>query len=210
VLARFDDGNAALMERGAGAGRVLLLAAPLDAVSGDFPLQPAFLPFLRRLSLYAVGYESPPLWRTTGETAFTPRGLGDPVVSTPTGALVRPAGDSGARAVALPEAGFYDVYEGRAAGEPALVVAANPPAAESDLTAADPRELLLGVRRSDSAQVERAGPEAPVEREGRQRLWRFLLAGAALLLVVETIVANRGWRSTASMVVPAPPERSIS
>lgn len=210
VLARFDDGNPALLERSAGAGRVLLLAAPLDAVSGDFPLQPAFLPFLRRLSLHAVGYEPPPLWRTTGENAFTPRGLADPVVATPNGALVRPPGDSGARTVALPDAGFYDVYEGRAAGEPALVVAANPPAAESDLTTADPRELLLGVRRSDSVPAERAGPEAPAEREGRQRLWRLLLAGAALLLLVETIVANRGWRATASVVVPAPPERSPS
>jgi hypothetical protein len=112
--------------------------------------------------------------------------------------------------VALPDAGFYDVYEGRAAGEPALVLAVNPPAAESDLTVADPRELLLGVRRSDSTRVERAGPEAPAEREGRQRIWRLLLAGAALLLGVESIVANRGWRATASLVVPAPPERSIS
>lgn len=210
ILARFDDGNPALLERRTGAGRVLLLAAPLDAVSGDFPLQPAFLPFLRRLSLHAVGYEPPPLWRATGETAFTPRGLTDPVVATPGGALVRPAGDSGARAVALPDAGFYDVYEGRAAGEPVLVLAANPPASESDLTAADPRELLLGVRRSDSARVEHTGPEAPAEREGRQRLWRLLLAGTALLLVVETIVANRGWRATASVVLPAPRERSVS
>jgi hypothetical protein len=90
------------------------------------------------------------------------------------------------------------------------VLAANPPASESDLTAADPRELLLGARRSDSTRAERTGPELPAEREGRQRLWRLLLAGVGLLLIVETIVANRGWRATASVVVPAPPERSIS
>jgi hypothetical protein len=210
VLARFDDGNPALVERAAGAGRTLLLAAPLDAVSGDFPLQPAFLPFLRRLALYAVGYETPPLWHTTGETVFTPRSLGNPVVATPGGALRRPAGDSGARAMALPEAGFYDVYDGRAAGEPAVVLAANPPAAESDLTVSDPRELLLGVHRSDSVRVEPAGPEAPAQREGRQRLWRLLLTGAALLLLIETVLANRGWRATSAVVLPAPPERSPS
>lgn len=208
ILARFDDGNPALVEHTTGQGHVLLLAAPLDAVSGDFPLQPAFLPFLRRLALHAVGYEPPPLWRTTGETGFTPRGLREPVVATPAGALVRPPGDSGARAVALSEAGFYDMYEGRAAGEPVLVLAANPPAAESDLTMADARELLLGVTRSDSARTDRAGPEAPAEHEGRQRLWRVLLAAVALLLLVETIVSNRGWRGTASVVLPAPPERS--
>ena len=111
--------------------------------------------------------------------------------------------------MALSEAGFYDIYEGRAAGDPALVLAANPPAAESDLTQADARELLLGVTRSDSAGATKAGPELPVEREGRQRLWRVLLAAVALLLLVETIVANRGWRGTASVVLPAPPERSL-
>jgi len=210
ILARFDDGNPALVERPAGQGRVLLLAAPLDAVSGDFPLQPAFLPFLRRVTLHAVGYEPPPLWRTTGETGFTPRDLRQPVVATPAGALVRPPGDSGARAVALAEAGFYDIYEGRAAGEPALILAANPPAAESDLTLADARELLLGVTRSDSASAAKSGPELPIQREGRQRLWRLLLAAVALLLLAETIVANRGWRGTASLVLPAPPERSTS
>ena len=47
-------------------GRVLLLAAPLDAVTGDFPLQPAYLPFLRRLAIYASGHEARPPWRIAG------------------------------------------------------------------------------------------------------------------------------------------------
>ena len=91
-----------------------------------------------------------------------------------------------------------------------MVLAANPPAAESDLTVSDPRELLLGVHRSDSVRVEPAGPEAPAQREGRQRLWRLLLTGAVLLLLVETVLANRGWRATSAVVLPAPPERSPS
>jgi len=88
------------------------------------------------------------------------------------------------------------------------IVAANPPAGESDLTPADPRELLLGVRRSDSASASALAPPAPAEREGRQRVWRILLVLAAVLLVAETIVANRGWRGTATHVLPAPPERN--
>ena len=70
----------------------------------------------------------------------------------------------------------------------------NPPAVESDLTPADPRELLLGVRRGDSTSAAAAAPPAPAEREGRQRLWRLLLVLAVMLLIVEMIVANRGWR----------------
>jgi hypothetical protein len=108
----------------------------------------------------------------------------------------------------LTEAGFYQTYDGRAAGDPLDIVAVNPPAAESDLTPADARELLLGVRRSDSASAGALAPPAPAEREGRQRVWRILLIAAAALLLAESIVANRGWRGTATHVLPAPPERN--
>jgi hypothetical protein len=208
VLARFDDGAAALVEQAQGAGRTLLLAVPLDGLTGDFPLQPAYLPFLRRLAVYAAGHQAAPLWRTTGETGIVPSGLRDPVIATPGGELLRPASDSGPCTMVLTEAGFYQMYGGRAAGEPVEIVAANPPAGESDLTPADPRELLLGVRRSDSASASALAPPAPAEREGRQRVWRILLVLAAVLLVAETIVANRGWRGTATHVLPAPPERN--
>jgi VWA domain-containing protein/aerotolerance regulator-like protein len=207
VLARFDDGMPALIERAQGAGRLLLLAVPLDGLTGDFPLQPAYLPFLRRLVVHAAGHRVSPLWRTTGETGIVPSGVGDPVVATPGGALLRPASDSGPCTMVLTEAGFYEMYSGRAAGEPLEIVAANPPAAESDLTPADPRELLLGVKRGDSTAAATLAPAAPAEREGRQRLWRILLILAGVLLLAETIVANRGWRGTAAHVLPAPPER---
>ncbi len=207
ILARFDDGAPALVEQAHGSGRLLLLAIPLDGLMGDFPLQPAYLPFLRRLAVYAAGHQAVPLWRTTGETGIVPSGLRDPVIATPGGALLRPASDSGPCTMVLTEAGFYQMYGGRAAGEPLEIVAANPPASESDLTPADARELLLGVRRSDSASAGVLAPPAPAEREGRQRVWRILLVLAAVLLLAETIVANRGWRGTATHVLPAPPER---
>jgi hypothetical protein len=199
-----------LVEQPVGTGRSLLLAAPLDASAGDFPLQPAFLPFLRRLILHAAGYEPPPPWRIAGEASALPEGLRVPVVATPGGALLRPSADSGGGAVALREAGFYDIYEGQAAGEPLWSVAVNPPALESDLTTADPRELLLGVRRGDSTAAAESAPPAPAEREGRQRMWRLLLAAAAVLLVAEMVVANRGWRGRASAILPASVERSAS
>ena len=90
VIARFDDGAPALIEKARGQGRVLLLAAPLDAVTGDFPLQPGYLPFLRRLAVYASGHEARPPWRIAGESGLIPGSARDPVVSTPAGALLRP------------------------------------------------------------------------------------------------------------------------
>jgi hypothetical protein len=131
-------------------------------------------------------------------------------VSTPSGGLVRPGADSTGRALALREAGFYDVHEGRVSGDPIESFAVNPPAAESDLTPADARELLLGVRRGDSAQSVAQDIPAPAEREGRQRLWRMILAAALIVLLVEMVIANRGWRGVAGTGLTAPTERSLS
>jgi hypothetical protein len=46
VSARFDDGTAALMERGEGEGRVVVFASDLDRRWNDFPLHPTFVPFV--------------------------------------------------------------------------------------------------------------------------------------------------------------------
>jgi hypothetical protein len=46
VTARFTDGNPALVERREGSGRVVLFASDLDRQWNDFPLHPAFVPFI--------------------------------------------------------------------------------------------------------------------------------------------------------------------
>jgi hypothetical protein len=195
VLARFDDGLPALIERREGSGRVIVVAAPLDAQAGDFPLQPAYLPLVRRLVLYAAGHEASPLWQPTGDYWLLPGDVSDPVVATPDGALVRPRADSARAAVGLTQAGLYALYAGRVAGEPLAVVAANPPPAESDLTPVDARELLIGVRQTDSAATAAVGPRTAAETERTQGWWRIALGAVAVVLLLETLLANRGWRA---------------
>ncbi len=46
VAARFTDGNPALVERREGNGRIVLFASDLDRQWNDFPLHPAFVPFI--------------------------------------------------------------------------------------------------------------------------------------------------------------------
>jgi len=46
VVARFTDGNPALLERREGSGRIVLFASDLDRQWNDFPLHPAFVPFV--------------------------------------------------------------------------------------------------------------------------------------------------------------------
>ncbi len=207
VLARFDDGLPALLEREDGSGRVLVVAAPLDIMSGDFPLQPTYLPFLRGIALYAAGHAAVPLWRTTGEGWLVPPGVRNPVVKSPSENLLRPDAQHGGGAVSLDEAGFYTVYDGRPSGDPLAVIATDPPARESDLSLMDARELLVGVGQ-DSVASSVISAATLTEAEGRQRIWRWLLVLVAIALVWETLVASRGWRGTAAQVVGAEAERS--
>lgn len=204
VLARFDDGNAAVVERRVGNGRVIVLALPLDNTAGDFPLQPAFLPFVRQLVLHASGRDAVPLWRTTGERWALPGTLADPVVEAPDRSLVRPAVDSLGAAIALTDAGLYRAFRGRVGGEAEAMLAANVPPGESVLTPMDTTELLLGVGTgSDTVRVTSTGVDSDQELERKQSSWRILLAIALAALIVETIVATRGRRGTARRVIPA-------
>ena len=197
VLARLDDGTPALIERREGEGRLLLNTLPLDARDGDFPLQPAFLPLMRRLALHLSGHENMPMARITGD-AWVPRGLRrEPIVVAPDAEQLRPDPSDAGAAVLLALPGVYAAYEGRVDGSPRALVAVNAPPQESDLTRADPRELLLGVGTvSDSALA--AGPAAAaLELETRQRGWRVLLLLAALVLLAESVLGARGWRAQA-------------
>ncbi|MGV3707864.1 MAG: vWA domain-containing protein [Gemmatimonas sp.] len=206
VIARFDDGQPAVIDRREGTGKVLLVGMPLDAASGDFPLQPAYLPLLKRMVLYTSGRDTPRLWRTTGQSWLLPASLREPAVTIPDGGIVRPPRDTVGSTVALNAAGVYAVYDGKVQGEPSDRLAVNAPATESDLTPVDAKELLIGVRQTDDSTRSAGDAPTRVETESRQRLWRLLLLAAAILLFTETVFANRGWRGTATRmkaVLPA-------
>lgn len=202
VLARFDDGSPALLERREESGRVLLSAVPLDERDGDFPRQGAFLPFVRRLVLYAAGGDGAPLWHTAGEAWRPTQAIPDLVIASPSGELMRPDAAHGG-AITLAEGGVYQAYRGRIGGEPVAVVGVNPPASESDLARLAPQELLLGVG-DDATAAAAMGPPTSVTLEQRQQLWRWFLLGMALLLLVETWLSHRGWRGRPGRIVSAP------
>ncbi len=122
VLARFDGGTPALVERRVGAGRVLLFASTLDLTWSDFPLKPVYLPFVHQALRYLVAYSQPAPWLTVGQVLDpTSAGVrGTPAAATPTGRIaLTPSGrrlpldEEGAEVLSLTETGFYSV-RGRA------------------------------------------------------------------------------------------------
>jgi len=204
IVARFDDGSAAMVERTEGSGHVIVLGTPLDARAGDFPLQPAYLPFVRRLVLYATGRAATPLARATGESWLLPAIAREPVVSTPDGSIVRPSRDRRDASVPLREAGVYVLHDGETRGPPVAQLAVNTPAVESDLTPMLPGDLLAGVRRGDASAMAGDALPAPAEIERRQGLWRIVIAVVAVLLLLEMLLASRGWRAVANPITSVP------
>jgi Aerotolerance regulator N-terminal/von Willebrand factor type A domain len=57
VIARLGDQTPLLLEKRIGEGRVVLLTSGLDNLTNDFPLNPAFVPFIEQTARYLAGSE---------------------------------------------------------------------------------------------------------------------------------------------------------
>ena len=196
ILARFDAGAPALLERRTGAGRVLLWTSSLDLAWSDFPLKPVFLPFVHRAVRHLSAYAEPAPWSTVGQVLDASFGapasqpLGG-VVITPSGRQV-PVDDEGGEVLELTEQGFYELRTKASEGA-AAVVASNVDSAESDLTTMDPKEIIAAaVGGPDEGARAAAGVPLPPEAQERsQRLWWYLLVIGILVLGADTLLSNR-------------------
>ena len=196
VLARFDAGAPALLERRTGMGRVLLWTSSLDLAWSDFPLKPVFLPFVHRAMRHLSAYAEPAPWSTVGQVLDASFGASmvEPaggVVITPSGRQL-PVDDEGGQVLELTEQGFYELRT--RAGEGAVaVVASNVDSAESDLTAMDPREIVAAAVGGADADARAAAgvPLPPEAQERSQRLWWYLLCIGILVLGADTLISNR-------------------
>jgi len=201
IIARFDDGAAALVERRVGNGRVLVWTSSLDLQGNDLPLKAVFLPFVHRMVTTLASYTERPSWLTVGDVLEAGRAAPTPgaarqvqprVVLTPSGERVTLDGE-GPDVLELTEQGFYEVRaQGRDAAPP-MTVASNIDLTESDLTPMDPEELKAGVLGRASGAVA-AGTNVVTtdqEQEKNQRVWWYLLFAGVIILGFETLVGNQ-------------------
>ena len=68
VLARFSDGNPALVEHSVGAGRLLVFGADLGAGGSDFPRRATFVPFVHETLTYLSSNDTRPREFIVGDT----------------------------------------------------------------------------------------------------------------------------------------------
>jgi hypothetical protein len=197
ILARFDAGAPALLERRVGNGRVLLWTSTLDLSWSDLPLKPVYLPFVHQSVRHLASYAQPAPWLTVGQvldpTAGAVRGAtpAGRIALTPSGRRV-PLDEEGSEVLALSESGFYSV-RGEQGDTEIGVVATNVDPAESDLTPMDPKEIVAAtIGAPTGAPGSATGlPMTPEAQEGSQRLWWYLLALGIVILGVDTILSNR-------------------
>lgn len=203
VLARYDDGDAALAAAEIGKGKVLVLTTSADDSTNDLPVTAVYVPLWHQMLRYLENFRQERLWMEVGDTISPKRILLEAAIRQGKGnantneAVVIidperkriPSGAAG-EAITLDKAGFYEIRTASLNTS----IAVNPSLRESDLAHGNYEEMAAGWVSGDAKAPEAAtADERPTaeEQDRRVRLWRFVLIAVLALLVVESFLANR-------------------
>jgi hypothetical protein len=192
AIAKFENGNPALVESPAEDRGMLVFASSLDNIWNDLPTKPSFVLFTHESARYLSRYNAAKSWYSLGE--------GIPVVGTLDGgvaSVVTPEGTqeslgelkSGEQRFYSPsETGYHELRFGRET----RVLAVNTPSNEGNLEMMLPEDLLASVQNTEAE--ERSGGTLSTEDKmqyARQQLgWWYLLLIALIAGLVELYIAN--------------------
>jgi hypothetical protein len=202
VLARFDNGDPAVLERSLGAGRVLVFASGWQPTDSQLALSSKFVPLVQSLIDLASGRPAATGTLTVNQPLPVGHWRGEAILRKPDGteiAVTLPPASG--QALVADEPGIYRLTQ---AGRE-LAFAVNLPAAESDTAPLDAERLeRLGVRLAGGlSRVERAErlrQQRDIELEGHQKGWRWLIVAALAVLILETWLTGRKARQIHSAV----------
>jgi hypothetical protein len=193
VLARFENGDPALIERPVGRGRLMVLASGWEPGDSQLARSSKFVPLI-------AGLVEPP-----GLAGVAAQGV---VVGTP---IPLPEGP-GPRSVRKPDGSSVELADGATTfgdtDQPGLYTIESPAGERTFAVNLDPTESRtsplevetlerLGCRLAGDGSAEPDAHELRqlrnAELEGRQKAWRWLILAALGVLIVETWLA--GWQS---------------
>ena len=193
VIVRLGDQTPLLLEKRIGEGRVVLLTSGLDNLTNDFPLQPAFVPFIEQTARYLAGSErqggSRPVdayldLRNAKEQA---QGV---EVTDPEGRRPLTLGEAAsAQSFQLTEAGYYQL---RLANGRRDEVGVNPDPKESNLDVIPDDVLALWQGNRGQPSQAASVPGVPATPNNTpQTLWWYVMLLALASGVAESVLASR-------------------
>jgi Aerotolerance regulator N-terminal/von Willebrand factor type A domain len=196
VIVRLGDQTPLLLEKRIGEGRVLLLTSGLDNLTNDFPLNPAFVPFIEQTARYLAGSERQGGARTVDAylDLRNAKEQGQGVeVTDPDGKRPLTLGEAAsAQSFQLTEAGYYQL---RLANGRQDEVGVNPDPKESNLDVIPGDVLALWQGKASQgkggeSQVASA-PGLATPDKTPQSFWWYVMLLVLAAAVAESALASR-------------------
>ena len=193
VIVRLSDQTPLLLEKRIGEGRVVLLTSGLDNLTNDFPLHPAFVPFIEQTARYLAGSERQGGARPV-DAYLDLRNAREQAqgveVTGPEGKRPLTLGEAAhAQSFQLTEAGYYQL---RLADGRQNVVGVNPDPKVSnlDMIPGDVLALWQGKGSQSTQEASASGGTAP-PRKTPESLWWYVMLLVFAAAVAESVLASR-------------------
>lgn len=190
VLIAHADGTPLLVERTLGAGRMLVMTAPIDRQWNDLAIHPAFVQFISQATRYLIGRDSSVASVTVGTPVTTglTQDMGGQIFDPKGKRVLGLAATTNAERLLPTEIGFYEIRHAQGA----RWLAVNTDRRESDLEqlGSDYLARWQALQQRPARAAEHSAPPAS-ETSERRSLGPLVLWIAALLLLAELILANR-------------------
>jgi hypothetical protein len=193
VIVRLADQTPLLLEKRIGEGRVLLLTSGLDNLTNDFPLDPAFVPFIEQTARYLAGSERQGGARIVDaylELRTAKEQAQSVEVTDPDGKRPLTLGEAAsAQSFQLTEAGYYQL---RLANGRQDQVGVNPDPKESNLDVIPDDVLALWPGSSQQASTTGSATPGPaVPQKTPQTLWWYVMLLVFAFAIAESALASR-------------------
>jgi hypothetical protein len=191
VIVRLGDQTPLLLEKRIGEGRVVLLTSGLDNLTNDFPLNPAFVPFIEQTARYLAGSErqggARPVDAYLELRNAREQGQGVEVTDPEGKRPLTLTEAASAQSVQLTEAGYYQL---RLANGRQDEVGVNPDPKESNLDVIPDDVLALWRGKgSQSSEVASATGTAP-QNKTPESFWWYVMLLVLAAAVAESAVAS--------------------
>ncbi len=192
VIVRLGDQTPLLLEKRIGEGRVVLLTSGFDNLTNDFPLQPAFVPFIEQIARYLAGSERQGGARLVDaylELRNAKEQAQGVEITDPEGKRPLTLGEAAsAQSFQLTEAGYYQL---RLANGRQDLVGVNPDPKESNLDVIPGDVLALWQGSGGQPSTDASAPVAATLNKTPQTLWWYVMLFVLAAAVAESALASR-------------------